>query len=358
MWSHDDGLTWGAASPVAYPPQVNVGSLIGPAVGLQATDGTLAFWVTSGFLAVSQDHGTSFQASQHVRGEPSSECSIAFAADPSNSTLIMNCRSGKDHRRAQLYWHRLSNGTYTSTEPTYPPQLTDPGCQGSILNAGNGTLYTSNAGSTSARERMTIHRSDDHGRSWSAGLVLHAGPSAYSQLVRLQGDSSTGAMGVLFEAGVHGAYETISFAPFVWAPPQPRPSQQWTLRADGTLSTDGKRCLDWTLHGDNAYVSPCDPANYPHQVWKFTNGGHLVSGGSGSLVLDWTSRIGADGGHSVYMHEASASLPHQRWAFSGKTLSSSDGDGLCLDWLADGNAILGNPAVEMRPCAATVLPPE
>ena len=349
MWSHDEGITWGAASPVAYPPQLNVGSLIGPAVGLQATDGTLAFWVTSGFLAVSRDHGVSFEASEHVRGEPPSECSIAFAADPSNSTLIMNCRSGKDHRRAQLYWHRLPNGTYVSTEPTYPAQLTDPGCQGSILNAGNGTLYTSNAGSISARERMTIHRSDDQGGSWSAGLVLHEGPSAYSQLVRTRG-----GIGVLFEAGINGAYETISFAPFEWAPPTPRPNQHWTHRADGTLSTDGERCLDWTSHGDNCYVAPCNPAKYPHQVWNLTDNGHLVSGGAASLVLDWTSRVGADGGHSVYMHEASASLPHQHWAFSGKTLSSDDGDGLCLDWLAGGNnkTTLGYPAVEMRPCAA------
>ena len=55
--------------------------------------------------------------------------------------------------------------------------------------------YTSNAASTSARERMTIHRSDDHGGSWSGGQVLHEGPSAYSQLVSL-GDR----LGVLFEA--------------------------------------------------------------------------------------------------------------------------------------------------------------
>ena len=97
-------------------------------------------WITSGFLAVSNDFGATFTASQHVRGEPPSECSIAFASDSANSTLIMNCRSGQNHRRAQLYWRPLSNGTYASTEPTYPPQFTDPGCQGSIINVNNGTL--------------------------------------------------------------------------------------------------------------------------------------------------------------------------------------------------------------------------
>ena len=52
---------------------------------------------------------------------------------------------------AQLYWQLLANGSYASTEPTYPTEFTDPGCQGSIVNTDNGTLFTSNAGSTTAR---------------------------------------------------------------------------------------------------------------------------------------------------------------------------------------------------------------
>lgn len=132
-------------------------------------------------------------------------------------------------------------------------------------------------------------------------------------------------------ASINSTYETISFAPFVRTPPAPRPSQLWTHRADGTLSTDGVHCLDWTTFGLHARATPCNPAKYPHQVWNLNKDGNLVSGGAGSLVLDWTSRVGVDGGHGVYMHEASASLPHQHWAFSGKTLSSGGGDGLCLD---------------------------
>ena len=45
-------------------------------------------------------------------------------------------------------------------------------------------------------------------------------------------------------ASINSTYETISFAPFVRAPPAPRPSQLWTHRADGTLSTDG---VHWPL---------------------------------------------------------------------------------------------------------------
>jgi sialidase-1 len=227
MWSADDGLTWTKATNILFPPEKNVGSLIGPAVGLQADDGTLFFWITNGFLAISHDHGSTFTASE--RANINSECSIAFAADPKNSTLIMNCRTG-DHHRAQFYWRPSANGsTYVATAPTYPAPLSDANCQGSIINAG-GTLFTSNAGSTSGRERMTIHRSDDQGGSWSEGLVLHAGPSAYSQLVQLQSYSGSGSdsLGVLFEAGTKGSYDTISFAAFAWKSPPKDDHQQWT----------------------------------------------------------------------------------------------------------------------------------
>ena len=367
-WSFDDGLTWGdagsaashAATTLVYPPEPNVGALIGPAVGLEASDGTLFLWITSGFLAISRDHGATWSASQRAP-EPSSECSIAFAQSSANATLIMNCRSGKDHRRAQLYWRPTANGSYAASELTYPAQLTDPGCQGSILNA-NGTLYTSNAASMSARERMTIHQSTDHGASWGAagGQVLHAGPSAYSQLVQLP---SGGGLAVLFEAGTKTAYDTISFAPFTWtppAPPAPRLSQRWAHQADGTLTTDaGKHCLDWSVENDGAYVAACDPKENPHQIWIFTakSASHLKSHGAGSDVLDWTSAVSVDGGHRVYVHNASTTLPHQLWTLAGATITSKGGDGLCLDSMilahdaAEVRETVTHQAVEMHSCA-------
>lgn len=367
-WSSDDGLSWTNASTVAFPPEKNIGSLIGPAVGLQADDGTLFFWITTGFLAISKDHGATFTASQ--RAPVHSECSIAFANSPSNSTLIMNCRTG-DHHRAQFYW-RPNGSSYASSGPTYPPQLTDANCQGSITNVG-GTLYTSNAGSTAGRERMTIHRSDDQGGSWSEGQVLHDGPSGYSQLVPLQTKDrssrhSSGAppsqdalpLGVLFEAGTSSYTDTISFASFEWspAPPAPRADQQWTHNKDGTLTTGNSSsnrlyCLDWSVKSRKAYMSACSPSEYPHQRWTFDKEGHLVSMGSdaGKLVLDWTVKISADGAHAVYMHEAASNYPHQLWKLTGQALSSGGGSGLCLGWVtATATTGSGTNPVEMSQC--------
>jgi len=76
--------------------------------------------------------------------------------------------------------------------------------------------------------------------------------------------------------------------------------------------------------------------------------GHLTSGGAGNLVLDWTSRVNPDGGHNVYMHSKSSSLPHQNWHLDGKSLTADGGSGLCLDWVPSN-------VVEMRPCAGAVV---
>ena len=91
-------------------------------------------------------------------------------------------------------------------------------------------------------------------------------------------------------------------------------------------------------------MSPCAPATQPHQVWNLTVPHTLTSGGkdAAGLALDWTSRVGADGGHPVYMHPASPNLPHQRWLFDDGALSSS---GLCLDSAGGGGD------AEMRPCS-------
>ena len=48
IWSFDDGLTWVQDSLVSYPPNPNVGGLIGPSVGIQNANGTIFFSDSSG----------------------------------------------------------------------------------------------------------------------------------------------------------------------------------------------------------------------------------------------------------------------------------------------------------------------
>ncbi|MDX3003218.1 LamG domain-containing protein [Kribbella solani] len=100
------------------------------------------------------------------------------------------------------------------------PRLVMPDVQGSLLrfsarNEGgnrNRILFSAPA-HPAAREVMTVRSSYDEARSfgtWQQGKVFYWGPSAYSDLVRLDGDQA----GLLYEAGVANPYESIRWARF------------------------------------------------------------------------------------------------------------------------------------------------
>jgi sialidase-1 len=57
---------------------------------------------------------------------------------------------------------------------------------------------------------MTVRCSFDETRTWTAGKLIHAGPSAYSDLVKLP----EGRIGLLYESGMKQPYERITFAVF------------------------------------------------------------------------------------------------------------------------------------------------
>eukprot|EP01079_Euglenida_sp_SAG-EU17-18_P004153 gene4153-4475_t len=179
MWSYDDGLSWSQSSVLAYPPVNNTGALIGPS-----------------------DFGATWASSNKLSGL--GECSIAFLVSPADGRIIMNCRTGQ-HHRAQLVW----SADGIPGPVSYPSGLVDPGCQGSIVNSA-GVLFTSNANITTSRTHMAVKASHDRGASWSSGLSVWHGPSAYSQLVPLDLQDSN-KLGLLFEAGTASAYDTISF---------------------------------------------------------------------------------------------------------------------------------------------------
>merc|ERR1712113_398947 len=135
------------------------------------------------------DYGQSWVSSTPV--DVHGECSIAFLVDPSDGRILMNCRT-PSHHRAQVVW----SADGTPGPVTWPEGLIDPNCQGSIINQA-GTLYMSNANTNSSRTHMTVKKSTDQGKTWSAGTLVWSGPSSYSQLVPL---GRTTTLGLLFEA--------------------------------------------------------------------------------------------------------------------------------------------------------------
>ena len=104
---------------------------------------------------------------------------------------------------------------------TWPPMREDeslpcPVCQASCLGVqgadGKGMLLFSNPASDE-RERMTVRASYDDGDTWPVAKVLHAGPSAYSDLAETQ----DGTVLCLYERGEEHPLETITLARFTKA---------------------------------------------------------------------------------------------------------------------------------------------
>jgi sialidase-1 len=91
------------------------------------------------------------------------------------------------------------------TRPELEHALVEPVCQASLIRAGKALLFSNPA--SEKRVSMTVKASDDLGRTWRVFRTVHAGPSAYSNLVELKQ-----GIGLLYERGERGAYEEIAFA--------------------------------------------------------------------------------------------------------------------------------------------------
>ena len=201
--SYDDGNSWQDDSLISYFPRQNTGGLIGPATGLQASDGTIYFntrdYNDRHWIYWSNDYGKSWNSTRDT--VKANECSIAFLESADDGRILMNCRTCAGCGRSQWVWTKDAPGP--KEEMTSIP---NPNCQGSIVNDGQhgkrGSLWFSNPASDSDREKMTVRRSPQasDGKTWGGGKLMYDGPSGYSQLVPMAG----GKIGILFESNDKG----------------------------------------------------------------------------------------------------------------------------------------------------------
>jgi sialidase-1 len=90
--------------------------------------------------------------------------------------------------------------------------LVEPICQASLISYQVNkrkppVLLFLNPADKNSRKNMTLRLSYDEGKTWTVAKVLHAGPSAYSDLTILKG----GDIGCLLEVGNKSPYEGIVF---------------------------------------------------------------------------------------------------------------------------------------------------
>ena len=218
MWmsrSDDDGATWRA--PVEITAAVKDPSwtwcAAGPGNSIQLKRGRLLVPCDYSPLDTALEHSYVFYSDDHGKtwrrgGELPAGTGESQVAELADGSVLINMRSSSGNKRLVA---RSRDGGLTWSEWGADEALVEPGCQGSLISFKKLLLFSNPA--AVKRVRMTVRTSRDGGRTWTAGRVLHEGPSAYSSLAVL-GD---GAVGCLYERGEAQAYETVTLGRFFGA---------------------------------------------------------------------------------------------------------------------------------------------
>ena len=250
MSSSDDGLTWSAATEITATTKQSGWTwyATGPGSGIQLTRGSQAGRLivacdhkvggTGDFgahVVYSDDQGATWQigavagGTSTVRPNENLAVELVEPATDGGSRIYFNARDHlAPHARAQTF--SLDGGlTYTPAGFTDAPGFVTPVVQGGLArflatdagDAANRILFSCPNAST--RTRLSLWSSTDEAQSWSNPKVVYEGPSAYSDMVRL----NDGRMGLFYEKGSGSPYETITFARFneAWLDEPPPPAE-------------------------------------------------------------------------------------------------------------------------------------
>ena len=194
--SEDGGVSWSRPREITAALGAAGKARTGPGIGLLLTPpskyaGRLLIPASTGMYGndhayISDDAGETWRApAQPTLGPGFDESQLAMLSD--GSVLIIMRHAAEGYKGKAIA--RSTDGGETWSNVSYASELKSPVCQASIasLRPRSGaplSLFYSGDNSTShTRERLTILRSDDDGKSWRRHLLIDAGPSAYSCLV-------------------------------------------------------------------------------------------------------------------------------------------------------------------------------
>lgn len=223
--SNDNGLTWQAPTEITSATKKGNWTwyATGPVHGIQLSKNKLY----KGRLVIPCDHieAETQQYYSHIlysddKGEtwnlggstPQDQVNECTVAERDNGDLILNMRNyDRDSKSRKI--STSHDGGITWIDLFNDPALIEPICQGSMLNndkKGDNRILFSNPASQKSRENMTIKLSEDGGMEWSKKLVVHQGPSAYSDMVWINREK----VAIIYEGGNKSPYEGISFEVF------------------------------------------------------------------------------------------------------------------------------------------------
>ncbi len=155
----------------------------------------------------SDDQGQSWEGNMVVDSSlrTSNECTVV---ELSNGKLLLNIRTQDKSRRLRGLSFS-ENGGDSWSETIFHPTLVGPICHASSLyDSTKGQILFCNPANPLPhhRNRLTLRRSLNEGKTWTDEVLIYEGPSAYSDMTILP----SGKLGIIFEHGIHYSYERIT----------------------------------------------------------------------------------------------------------------------------------------------------
>ncbi|MGC0210478.1 sialidase family protein [Streptomyces levis] len=226
--SDDEGLTWSAAREITretkkpqwrwyattpgHAIQLSTGRVVIPAnhsLPPTGTDNGTEGRYDGGHCLLSDDDGATWRIG-YVDDNPDGyvNANETTAAELPDGRVYFNTRNDSPSPGTRADAHSADGGR--SLVKPFRPQagLTAPVCQAAVLQLRDpDVLLYSGPADPGFRALMTIRASTDGGTTWRPAHTVDGLPAAYSDLVRVDPDT----VGLLYETGDFGAYETITF---------------------------------------------------------------------------------------------------------------------------------------------------
>ncbi|MET8099930.1 sialidase family protein [Streptomyces sp. NPDC005236] len=226
--SDDDGLTWAApkeitaqvkkagwrwyATTPGHALQLGSGRVVVPGnhtVPPTGTDNGTEAKYNSGHCLLSDDRGTTWYLGyldENTNGYVN--VNETTAAELPDGRVYFNTRNDSPSPGNRADAHSLDGGRTLVKQFRPQAGLVTPVVQGSLLQFRDPDLLLfSGPADPDFRALMTVRASVDGGTTWRSAHTVDGLPAAYSDLVRV--DTTT--VGLLYETGDFGAYETITF---------------------------------------------------------------------------------------------------------------------------------------------------
>lgn len=221
--SSDEGKTWSDAKQITLDvkPDNWTWYATGPGAGIQlkgdAFKGRLVIPCDHieastkkyySHIIYSDDHGKSWKLGGTTPQDQVNECKVA---ELSNGNLMLNMRN-YDRANKTRQVSVSKDGGISWSDLQHDKTLIEPICQASLMRHKfprdkRSCLIFSNPASQESRVNMTVRVSYDDGKTWPLKKVMHAGPSAYSDIASLH----DGNIACIYEGGQKSPYEGIAF---------------------------------------------------------------------------------------------------------------------------------------------------